>query len=407
MFRASLPLLRLSSRAATPGFKVKLQPSLLQRPSLQGRARLPVQSVFYATKSDKDNENPPPPKIPIDYEHERELGQRKLESNPSKVTVDSSRSKILDGEPRSPGGSGSPSLEGGLKGDIEMIRSTFRLDSVPKESLVLGAAGTLPYVATSISTVFLAWNLTKELPTGNFFFDHILLTHENAQHLLGLIEPIQLGYGAIIISFLGAIHWGLEYAEKQPSSNRTRFRYGMGLGASIIAWPTLLMPIEYALTAQFAAFTALYFADSRAAKNGWAPRWYGMYRFLLTAVVGLAIFISLVGRASITRQQQLGQAVMYERLHQEGIADKHTDWAKLEEEEKEKNRKKKEAEEKAKKEAEAEKNAKEKKEKSKKPGKDEPKSNKEEKKEDEDEQDSEGNEDTDEKQEKDEGGKKD
>lgn len=190
----------------------------------------------------------------------------------------------------------------------------------------------------------------------------------------------------------------------------------MGLGASIIAWPTLLMPIEYALTAQFAAFTGLYFADSRAAKNGWAPRWYGMYRFLLTAAVGLAIFISLVGRASITRQQQLGQAVMYERLHQEGIADKHTDWAKLEEEEKEKNRKKKEAQEKAKKEAEAEKKAKEKKEKSKKPSKeegkreqdakDEPKNNKE-KKEDENERDNEGKEDTNEKHEKDEGSKKD
>ena len=33
------------------------------------------------------------------------------------------------------------------------------------------------------------------------------MNHDTAQYLLSVIEPLQLGYGAIIISFLGAIHW--------------------------------------------------------------------------------------------------------------------------------------------------------------------------------------------------------
>jgi Protein of unknown function (DUF3429) len=33
-----------------------------------------------------------------------------------------------------------------------------------------------------------------------------------AQHLLDIIQPIQIGYGAVLLSFLGAIHWGLEFA---------------------------------------------------------------------------------------------------------------------------------------------------------------------------------------------------
>jgi hypothetical protein len=34
-----------------------------------------------------------------------------------------------------------------------------------------------------------------------------MVDHETAKYLLSALEPIQLGYGAVIISFLGAIHW--------------------------------------------------------------------------------------------------------------------------------------------------------------------------------------------------------
>ncbi|KAH7312761.1 hypothetical protein B0I35DRAFT_356191 [Stachybotrys elegans] len=360
MFRAS----RIPSSLS----KLKLPSAAVQRPRLQllPRSAALAQTSRFATKS--DDENPPPPKWPIDREAELKVAHKKLESNPSAVTIDSSRSKVFDAEPRTPGSPGDPSLQAGIQHDINIFKSTFRLDDVPRESRILGLAGTVPYLVTSLSTVFLAWDITKTLPTGNWLYDAILVNRDTAHYLLSVIEPVQLGYGAIIISFLGAIHWGLEYAEKEASRQRTRFRYGMGLAASIIAWPTLYMPLEYALISQFLAFVGLYFADSNAAKRGWAPRWYGIYRFLLTAMVGAAIFISLVGRASITRQEHLGYRAMESHMRNEGIADHNTNWEKLEAEERARNRKKKEAEEKAKKEAEKEQKAKEKKEKSK-PGK--------------------------------------
>lgn len=226
-------------------------------------------------------------------------------------------------------------MAGELKHDIDIVKDTFRFKSVPRESHILGLAGTLPYMATSLSTVFLAWDLNKQWPTGNAFYDTIFVDHETATYLLSIIEPLQLGYGAVIISFLGAIHWGLEYSEKQPLRERTRFRYGMGLAASIIAWPTLFLPVEYALTTQFMAFVALYFADSRAATRGWAPQWYGTYRFLLTAMVGLAIFISLVGRAKIRQGDSLSGHGLSDNFSRSGISDTKTNWTKLEAEEKE------------------------------------------------------------------------
>jgi len=41
-------------------------------------------------------------------------------------------------------------------------------------------------------------------------------------------------------------------------------RYMYGVIAPAVAWPTIFMPVEYALITQFTAFTFLYFADARA-----------------------------------------------------------------------------------------------------------------------------------------------
>ncbi|KAK2934865.1 hypothetical protein FoTM2_006112 [Fusarium oxysporum f. sp. vasinfectum] len=288
------------------------------------------QRAAYSSKSDE--ENPPPPKQPIDIEAERKRGQELLQSNPSVV---SSKSSVANAASTAQGSkSADQDMTSELKHDIDVVKDTFTFTDVPRESSILGLAGTLPYLGTSLSTVFLAWDLNKPIPTGNSFYDAIMIDHETAKYLLSALEPIQLGYGAVIISFLGAIHWGLEYAEKQPLRERTRFRYGMGLAASIVAWPTLMLPVEYALTSQFMAFVALYFADSRAATKGWAPRWYGSYRFLLTAMVGFAIFISLIGRAKIKQGDAITAKGLSDNFARSGIADHDTNWEKLEAEEK-------------------------------------------------------------------------
>lgn len=100
-----------------------------------------------------------------------------------------------------------------------------------------------------------------------------------------------------IVSFLGAIHWGLEWAGYGGRQGYPR--YAIGIVSTAVAWPTILMPVEYALITQFLVFNFLYYADSRATKRGWAPQWYGVYRFVLTFIVGSAIVASLVGRGQI------------------------------------------------------------------------------------------------------------
>ena len=100
------------------------------------------------------------------------------------------------------------------------------------------------------------------------------------------------------MSFLGAIHWGLEFAGY--GGHHGYSRYAIGVVAPAIAWPTVLMPAEYALITQFMAFTFLYYADTRATNRGWTPPWYAIYRFVLTFIVGGSIVVSLIGRGEVT-----------------------------------------------------------------------------------------------------------
>jgi hypothetical protein len=131
-----------------------------------------------------------------------------------------------------------------------------------------------------------------------------------------------------IISFLGAIHWGLEYAGY--GGHQSYRRYMIGVVAPAVAWPTIYMPVEYALITQFIAFNFLYFADARATVRGWFPAWYSTYRFVLTFLVGASIVISLVGRGRIvSADHTLKNPIDYVK------EDRDAQWEALEREEKE------------------------------------------------------------------------
>lgn len=74
------------------------------------------------------------------------------------------------------------------------IKQTFALQEVPRQAFAIGLAGVLPYLATSVSTLYLAWDINHASLTGAGF----LLSESNAELLLHILEPIQIGYGAVV-----------------------------------------------------------------------------------------------------------------------------------------------------------------------------------------------------------------
>ncbi|KAG9241078.1 hypothetical protein BJ878DRAFT_522589 [Calycina marina] len=277
----------------------------------------PAKSSFYATESGLPFDKP-------DLKAEKQYGAGHLKPHPDIVSSESTTRHVFEARSEQE----TKKVKGALRQDFETIKDTFALTEVPRESLYIGAAGVLPYAATSLSTVFLASEIKHIHSTGQGW----IFSADTAHQLLDWITPIQIGYGAVILSFLGAIHWGLEYAGYGGCHSYRRYLYGVVPTA--VAWPTMFMPVEYALITQFTAFTFMYFADARAAVRGWAPPWYSTYRFVLTFLVGASIVLSLVGRGQIINHDgTLRNAVDYVE------AGKDTQWIALEQEEKERYRK--------------------------------------------------------------------
>lgn len=60
--------------------------------------------------------------------------------------------------------------------------------------MFLGLAGVIPYLATSLQTVYLSYEINRATTTG----DGLLFSGDTAELLLHLLEPVQVGYGAVV-----------------------------------------------------------------------------------------------------------------------------------------------------------------------------------------------------------------
>lgn len=183
-------------------------------------------------------------------------------------------------------------------GSSELVRELRgigqSLDGIPHPALWVGLAGTLPYLGTAVGSLFLSWNISKFHSdfVGSFSEKFVVFSPETAEYWLPILQTVQVGYGACILSFLGAIHWGFEMSGYGGEVGIKRYIYGAA--PALIAWPSILLPVDFALIAHFITFTGVWFADAAAARKGLAPGWYNQYRFLLTFIVCSSILLTLI-----------------------------------------------------------------------------------------------------------------
>lgn len=160
--------------------------------------------------------------------------------------------------------------------------------AVPIPYLVFGFAGSLPYLGTSGTVIYLA-NQASLAAQGTLsnIDPGVALT------LLDRALSIQVTYGAVMLSFLGALHWGMEFSGFGGHHGYRRLM--LGAAPIIVGWPTLAMGPTTALMVQWLGFTGLWYADVKATAAGWAPKWYSQYRFYLSLLVGSCIIGTLAG----------------------------------------------------------------------------------------------------------------
>ena len=137
---------------------------------------------------------------------------------------------------------------------------------LPPWALRLGYAGLLPFVTGAL----LVWLVREE-------------AHPYAT--LGLSA-----YAAVIVSFLGGIHWGLAMRQSQPSPSL----FVWGVVPSFPAWVAVMMPPSAGLVIHGTMLLVCYAVDRRVYPAQGVSHWLTL-RFRLSTVAALSCFLGAAG----------------------------------------------------------------------------------------------------------------
>ena len=154
-----------------------------------------------------------------------------------------------------------------------MDLQALRANRMPPEAKLLGAGGVIPLLAGAVMV-----SAVRE-PFG-----------------IPLIYPV-LVYAAMILSFLGGIHWGFALAALARKGVELKAPRLLGLSVlpALAAWVAALLPPAYAAPFLAVGFAAVLLLDRKSDQLGYAPSWWMPLRFRLTmAVVTLLSLISIV-----------------------------------------------------------------------------------------------------------------
>ncbi len=98
-----------------------------------------------------------------------------------------------------------------------------------------------------------------------------------------------LGYGAVILSFVGALHWGFAMVHPATAGRPMNGMYAWSVMPSLLGWLALLAHPTVGATLLIAGFLAQYWQDLRLAGVLPLPAWYLPLRLQLTVVACLCL----------------------------------------------------------------------------------------------------------------------
>ncbi len=137
---------------------------------------------------------------------------------------------------------------------------------IPAVAAFLGAAGLIPFVGLALAP------LVSLEPFGR--------------------DPLNVlaFYAAIILSFMGAVHWGLAMADTQVVRVSG---YIVSVVPGLVGWFAIsFLPVPVSLRVLAVTFILLLLVDLRTVVQARAPAWYGRLRIPLTLVVVPALLFA-------------------------------------------------------------------------------------------------------------------
>lgn len=138
---------------------------------------------------------------------------------------------------------------------------------------IAALAGWLPFAAALVFTL-----LPAQLPIETIIFERALI-----------------GYGALILSFLGGVRWGL----RLQGGAGTDLTFVVGILGSVLGFGTLLMPYTFGLALLTMGFGAQGAWDVWSGYGGGVPQIYARLRSMMTIIVCLTLLVILIARAIV------------------------------------------------------------------------------------------------------------
>ncbi len=149
---------------------------------------------------------------------------------------------------------------------------------LPVLALLLGLAGLLPFVACGV----------------------LALRPDDGRGAMALAA-----YAAVILAFLGGVHWGFALGEPLgvPSGRGERARLGLGVVPSLVGWVGLLMVVALDASAGLAllalGFIGTTLVERRGLAAGLVPPGYMKLRYALSgtvvAILGFVLVMRVLG----------------------------------------------------------------------------------------------------------------
>jgi hypothetical protein len=133
---------------------------------------------------------------------------------------------------------------------------------LPESALRLANAGLVPFVLGAA----LVW-----------------LVDERAHYYATLALAV---FAALVVSFLGGIHWGIGFMHDDPPS----MLFAWGVLPSLVAWVAVMMPASAGLVVDGVMLVACYLVDRKIYPAVGLSRWLTL-RFRLSAVAALSCFL--------------------------------------------------------------------------------------------------------------------
>ncbi|MDB5415768.1 MAG: hypothetical protein JWR10_4103 [Rubritepida sp.] len=130
---------------------------------------------------------------------------------------------------------------------------------------LLGLAGLLPFAACALGTFAApdAWQ--------------------------GFARGALIGYGAVVLSFLGAVHWGLALRAPPEELPSGPGRLLLGVVPAVLGWFALLLPDVFALPLLAVAILATAGVEQWARGRGLVPGEYLLLRWVLSLGAALCL----------------------------------------------------------------------------------------------------------------------